>query len=185
MKTTTFFTTRWQIEPASILRVSILFTFLLLTSFSMFAQEDAEYEPMERLEFQEAYCPAPNIIAKAVVHYEGYSKLFLRFEGVENDQMITIQALDQVFSEEISLPAPESEVLVQGVPAEAVFEIKGTNACDEEVVFGTFSTVSEDIINYGIEVSKELHNVIIGYQTAETPVTLLDALGRCNYNFTL
>ena len=136
---------------------SLMFFFAL----SLFGQEEQPLHP----KFSEIYCTPPQLVAKAVIHYEGYSKAYLEFDTIMDAGGLTIRSLDEAYTQAFTVFG--NELLVTNLPAEKLFEVEMTDDCGEPAVVGMLSTMEGDVETFGIEVSNRMFRAIMDFQALE------------------
>ncbi len=145
---------------------------MFLFALNLCGQEEQPLHP----KFSEVYCTASQLVAKAVIHYEGYSKAFLEFDAVETVAGLTIRSLDEGYVEQFTLSG--NGILVSNLPPEKLYEVEMTDDCGEPVVVGTFSTGAGDANTYGIEVSDRMFQAITDFQSLVPEMPLSQFLGE-------
>lgn len=130
-------------------------------ALSLFGQEEQPLHP----KFSEIYCTPPQLVAKAVIHYEGYSKAYLEFDTIMDAGGLTIRSLDEVYSQQFTVPG--NELLVTNLPTEKLFEVETADDCGNPAVVGMLSTMAGDAETFGIEVSDRMFRAIMDFQALE------------------
>ncbi|TAK41327.1 MAG: hypothetical protein EPO28_08750, partial [Saprospiraceae bacterium] len=146
---------------------STLTLFFLASSTFLYGQEEQPLDP----KFLEENCRPPILVAKAVIHYQQYSKAYLEFDGVTANQKFTFKTLEGDFSQEVISSTPA--ILLSGLPSEKLFAVETLDACSDTVVVATISTKAEDADVHGIEVSTRMFKAITDFQDLETETDLM------------
>ncbi|MBI1226596.1 MAG: T9SS type A sorting domain-containing protein [Bacteroidetes bacterium] len=146
-------------------------TFILLA----FAQlvHGQEEQPLDSI-FYEENCHPPSLVAKAVIHYQQYSKAYLEFDAVVANQKFTFQSLDSEFSDEVNTSSPT--ILLTGLPYDELFTVSTLDGCGDTVVVATVSTKEDEAEQQGIEVSDSMFKAIVDFQQLDNETSLTDYL---------
>ncbi len=139
---------------------------MFLFALSLFGQEEEPLHP----KFSEVYCSPPQLIAKAVIQYEGYSKVYLEFDNAIASEGLTIRSLDESHLQQSTLSG--NGILIPNLPPEKLYEIEMNDDCGEPTIVGTFSTGAGDASTYGIEVSDRMFRAITDFQSLDPEVPL-------------
>lgn len=149
--------------------IHLAFFGLLLCSLPLMGQED-EYPGPAPLHpnFEEPYCPVPKLVGKAVIHYQGYSRVFLEFDESVVGRNVAVQTIESSFAEGALMSS--SDLLLDAVPPDTELEITVTDDCGQLVTLGSISTNPTDAATYGIEVSDRMYQAIKDFQNMEASV---------------
>lgn len=130
--------------------------------------------------FEESYCLGPRVIAKAMIHYEEYSKAYFAFDSESGflPSKVTIRGIE---GNHISTQNVEgTEILISGLPFGERFLATTWDACGNEIELQTLSSNPEDIHTSGIEVSPRMFETLVDWREVEEPIALIDYLQEVN-----